>query len=243
MQLSSNQPAAPARHRTGVAAAAVTLALLLLGVGAAPADARSSFMSRTSGSSAETYWTQVDGVEPGTSPLGNVHIGSLYAYETTRGQAEVYGSISDWDCPVGELPWDGGPHDASSQAWEEEPPPSNCQWKGSRFIEAYGIAFMVDKKLTQARLTGTLTVYGGGHGEGGVIGRPYADIIWTGVGGVFTDKHTYRYRDAGTMEASTWLSSNRSATMGGILGPMGFDPDLSGGSISSFRTSSKFRTR
>lgn len=236
-------PIATLRQRRATAAIAFTLALLLLLAGASPADARSSFMERTSGSSADTYWTQVDGVPAGTSPLGNVHIGSLYAYETTKGKAEVYGNITDWDCEEGELPWDGGPHDADFMDWDEEPPPSTCDWKGSRFIEAYDVPFHTTKKLSHARLTGTLTVYGGGHGEGGVVGKPYADIVWTGVGGVSTEKSTFRYRDDGSSYRGTWTSSNRSATMSGVLGPMGFDPDLSGGSISNFKSSSKGRTK
>jgi hypothetical protein len=202
-------------------------------------------MERSSGFAADTYWTQVDGIPTGQSPVGNVHIGSLYAYETTKGKAEVYGFISDWDCEEGELPW--GPHAAPAE-FDEEPPPSGCVWMGSRYIESYDIPFTVDKKLTTARLTGRLTVYGGGHddghgGGGDVVGTPFADIVWTGTGGVFSEKHTYRYKDEGSTYTSTWESSVRSATMSGILGPMGFDPDLSGGSISSFRSSSKGRTK
>lgn len=230
-------------RRAGVLTLAALLSLLLLATSAGPAAAKSSFMSRASGSTADTYWTQVDGTPPGSSPFGNVHIGYLYAYETTTGKADVFGFIADWDCPEGELPSGGDPHALPAEGSDEEPPPGNCESKGSRFIESFDVPFQIDKKLSQARLTGTLTVYGGGHGEGGVVGRPYADIVWTGVGGTFTEKHSYRYRDGGTMESGTWQASSRSATMSGILGPMGFDPELSGGWLSNFKTSSKSRTK
>lgn len=238
-------PIGTARQRAAAVAVTAVLALLLLLLGAAPADARSSFMSRASGVAASTYWTQVDGTPTGTSALGNVHIGDLYAYETTKGKADVFGFIEDWDCEEGELPWGGGPH-AADEPWppdEEPPPPGGCEWKGFRFIESSDVPFSVDKKLSQARLTGTLTVYGGGHGEEGVVGRPYADVIWNGVGDVTTEKFTFRYREGGTTYTSTYESTSRGATMAGVLGPMGFDPDLSGGWISNFKTSTKERTK
>lgn len=237
-------PLATVRRRAGAVAIAAALALLMVSLGSTPADAKSSFMYRASGVSASTDWTQIDGTPTGSSPVGNVHIGSLYAYETTRGKAEVYGYIEDWDCEEGQLPSGGGPHESSSEQWDEEPPPaSGCEWKGSRFVEAYDIPFTVDRKLTHARLTGMLTVYGGGHGDGEVIGRPSADIIWTGVGSVATMKETFRYREDGTTYSFTMESSTRSATMSGIMGPMGFDPDFSSGSISSFKERNKSRTK
>ena len=224
---------AGSHRRTAAVAVAAALAFLLLSLAAVPASAKSSFMSRASGSAADTYWTQIDGTAPGTTPLGNVHIGWLYAFETTKGKADVFGGIEDWDCEEGDLPGGGGHGIAES---DEEPSEPACEWKGFRSIESYNVPFTVDRKLTQARLTGTLTVYGGGHGEGGVVGRPSADIIWTGDGGVSSDKYTYRYKDDGVMETSTWQSTSRSATMSGVLGPMGFDPELSGGFISNFKS-------
>lgn len=229
-----------ARARAGSLALAVTLSLLLLALGAAPADAKSSFMSRASGATADTFWTQVDGTPTGASPFGNVHVGWLYAYETTKGSADVFGGIDDFDCEEGDLPFGGGPHDPI----DDEPyPPNSCEYIGSRFIDSSGIEFSIDKKLSQARLTGTLTVYGGGHGDGGVVGRPYADIVWTGTGGVLTEKHSYRYKDDGVTYSGTWSSIGRSATMSGVLGPMGFDPDLSGGWMGTFKSSDRQRTK
>ena len=217
-----------------VLAAFVVVILLAAG----RAEAKSSFMGRTSGSTAETYWTQVDGTPPGTSPVGNVHVGWLSAYEMRQGTAEVFGQIEDWDCPEGTLPGGGGHGFAPL---DEEPSEDDCQWKGSRWIEAFDVPFTVDKKLSAARLTGTLTVYGGGHGEGGVVGRPAADIIWTGTGGITTEQYSFRYRDAGVMETDVYRANRRAATMSGVLGPMGFDPDLSEGSISNFK--SRFKSR
>lgn len=228
----------PWAARRGAAAVAAALALLLLMTMApTPAGAKSSFMSRTSGAAADTFWTQIDGTEAGTSPFGNVHIGWLYAYEMAKGRAEVFGAIEDYDCEEGEVP--GGGHFED----EEEPEGDFCDFKGFRWIEGYDIPFSIDKKLTQARLTGTLTVYGGGHGDGGVVGQPPADIVWSGVGTVTSERHTYRYKDGDSTESGTYRASIRSATMSGHIGPMGFDPDLSGGSITNFKSSYRSRTK
>ncbi|HUH07857.1 MAG TPA: hypothetical protein VML96_08620 [Egibacteraceae bacterium] len=81
------------------------------------------------------------------------------------------------------------------------------------------------------------------HADGGVVGRPQADVIWTGYGNLATSRWTYRYSDGTTTETFTESSRIRSATMSGNIGPMGFDPELSGGSITSFKSSSKSRTK
>lgn len=212
----------------GVAVAA------FMAVTALPALAGSMYMSKDSGRAAQTWWTQVDGVEPGTQPLGNVHIGFLYVFEVSKGRGDVFAFIDDWDCEPGKLPGGGG-------HFEEEP--TGCEYLGSRWAEGYGLQFNIDRKLDSAHLFGQLTVYGGGHGEGGVIGRPMADITWTGVGDAFKSTSTWRYTDGTSTYTDRYWSTSRNAVMSGTLGPMGFDPDLSGGFISSYRSMSKGRTR
>jgi hypothetical protein len=208
----------------------------LLALPAAPAAAKSSFMARTSGKLADTFWTQVDGTPVGSSAFGNVHVGWLSAYETSQGRADVFTGIEDYDCEPGVLPGGGGGHG-------EEPEESGCAFIGFRFGDGQGLTFKMDRKLKAARLTGQLTIYGGGHGSEGVVGRPRADIIWTGVGDLATDRYTYTYRDGDTTYTSTSRSQFRRATMSGFMGPMGFDPDLSGGSLVNFKYSSRSRTK
>lgn len=214
----------------------IVVAATALAMTAAPALAGSSYIYKESSRAAQTFWTQVDGIPTGSSELGNVHVGELYVYEVSSGKGDVFAWIDDFDCEPGELP-DGGGH-----GFEEEEP-SGCEYVGSRVAEGFGLTFTVDKKLTTARLTGRLTVYGGGHGDGGVIGRPQADIIWSGVGSLIKQSSTWTYDDGTSTYSDRYRSTDRNAVMSGILGPMGFDPELSGGQISKFTSMSKGRTR
>ena len=222
-------------------ALAATLTAGLVGVAAQPIDAGSSYFSRTTGSSASAYWTQVDGTEPGTSPFGNVHVGYLDAYATSTGVGDVFVFIDDFDCEAGELPGGGG-----HGVFEDEPPvDEGCAYVGSRFGEGYGLEFTIDKKLDRAGLKGRLTMtQGGGHGEpGNVVGQPPVDMTWTGTGSLSSGRSTYHYREGDTTYSGTYSSKGRQATLGGILGPMSFDPALSGGYISTFKDVSRTRTR
>lgn len=213
----------------------IVVAATALAMTAAPALAGSRSLYKESSRAAQTFWTQVDGTPTGSSPLGNVHVGDLYVYQTSPGKGDVFAWIDDFDCKPGKLPGGGG------HGFEEEP--SGCEYVGSRYAEGFGLTFTINKKLTTARLTGQLKVFGGGHGDGGVIGRPKADIIWTGVGPVIRQSSTWTYNDGTSTYTDRYRSSDRNAVMSGILGPMGFDPDLSGGQISKFTAMSKSRTR
>jgi hypothetical protein len=221
-------------HRRAVVLVVVLVAsIVLTATTAGPADAKSFAQFRDTGRAASASWEQWDGTETG-GPFGNVHIGYLTAEETTSGRASVWGWIDDFDCEEGEKPWGGHGED------EEE---GVCAYLGDRWIEADGLAFSMDRKMTTATLVGELIVYGGGHGDGGELGRPPANIVWTGLGGTYTSRYTARYRDGDTTFTETWRSTERSATVDGNIGPMGFDPDLSSGYLSSYRTSFKSRTK
>jgi hypothetical protein len=215
----------------------IVVAATALAMTAAPALAGSMSLYKESGNAAQTFWTQVDGTPTG-SALGNVHVGELYAYQTSPGQGDAFAWIDDFDCEPGKLPGGGG-HGFDVE--EEEP--SGCEYVGSRFGEGFGLTFTIDRKLTTANLSGQLTVYGGGHGDGGVIGRPMANITWTGVGALIKQSSSWSYNDGTTTYSDRYRSTDRNAVMSGILGPMGFDPDLSGGQISKFSAMSKSRTK
>jgi hypothetical protein len=227
-----------ARSQAALGRRALSLALMLATALAAalasagPAEARSSSQYRETGRAASTYWEQYDNTPTG-SQFGNVHIGWLSAFETTTGVASAWGWIEDWDCEEGQKP--GGGHG--------EEPSEGCVWVGERWLEGDGLAFSMDKKMTTATLKGQLIAYGGGHGEEGEVGRPNANIVWSGIGGTYTTKYTNRYRDGNTTWTETYNGTERSATMGGTLGPMGFDPDFSGGYLTTYKTSSKSRTK
>ncbi|MGH8946325.1 MAG: hypothetical protein ACRDVL_09250 [Acidimicrobiia bacterium] len=210
----------------------VSTALALV---AGPALGKSMFIYKESSRAVQTDWIQVDGTDPGSSPLGNVHIGFLYAYEISSGRADAFAFIDDFDCEPGKLP-DGGGH-----GFEEEEP-SGCVYVGSRIADGYGLEITMDRKLTQATLKGQMTVYGGGHGDGGPIGFPMANITWTGAGPLTKQSSTWRYDDGTTTFSDRYRSTDRAAVMSGTLGPMGFDPNLSGGQMSDFNAMSKSKT-
>lgn len=222
-------------HRALAMVTLLALAFALVAVDTSPADAKSSSQYRETGRAASTDWEQYDNTPTGGT-LGNVHIGYLSAYETTTGRASAWGYIQDYDCEEGERP--GGGH-----GFDDEEPVGGCDWVGERWLEGEGLAFTMDKKMTTATLKGQLIAYGGGHGEEGEVGRPVADIVWTGLGGTYTSRYTSRYRDGNTTWTESYNSTERSASMGGTLGPMGFDPDFSAGYLSSYKTSSKSRTK
>lgn len=191
---------------------------------------------RTDGTNASTYWTQVDGppaADPTTQPFGNVHVGWLDVWQTSTGKGEAFAWIEDFRCPEGVLPYHGG--------HGEEPTGPTCEWIGSRNGYGKDMAFTIDKKLTTARLTGRLTMTAGGHGgDGTVVGNPKADITWKGTGNTYRSAGTYRSSDGASRWMDRYTYTSRQATMGGILGPMGFDPALSGGSLSSYRGMYKY---
>lgn len=226
-------------RRTALASAALAAALLLTTLTPGTADARSFYQYRESGRAADAQWTQIDGTEPGSGPFGNVHVGYLEVRETSKGEGSVWGEIADFDCEPGELPGHGG-HGFVEDEFEE---PSGCAHVGSRWIEGYDLAFTVDRKLTMATLQGQLTVYGGAHGEEGPVGQPMADIVWTGDGAVWSSRFSETYTDGSTTYTYRGTYTQRNATMGGTMGPMGFDPEFSSGSLREYRVSERSRTR
>ena len=215
---------------------AVVFALVfaLLATTATEADASTSYLSKTKGRTAEAYWTQYDNTAPGSGPFGNVHIGWLSVYETSNGVGDAFLYIDDFDCEPGQQPW-GGHHGEAG-----------CAYLGSRFGDGSGLSFALDKSLTAARVTGQVTIYGGGfHGEGGgVVGSPMIDVTWTGQGSLSRSMSNYRYTDGdGTVYSDRYRGETRQAVLGGSIGAMTFDADHSGGSMSTFSSRSSSRTR
>ena len=207
------------------AAAAVTVAT------AVPAEAGSTYLSRTTGRVATTEWTQI--LDMRARGFGNVHLGWLSAYETANGVADVFSVIDDYDCPDGELP--GGGHG------EEEP--GGCVYVSTRFLEGTGVPFTMDGKLGTAHLEGTLNASTGGHeGPGDQLGTVGANFTWNGFGDLTKSTSTFRYRENGVSYSETYRSNRRAATMTGVLGPMLFEQAVSAsGQMETFRNKSQYR--
>lgn len=223
--------ARPSLRLATVAVAAVP-ALLATSV---PAQAADSWFSRTSGFAATTQWVQVFDF-PGEL-YGNVHVGQLYAYETTTGRADVFSFIDDYDCPPGVLPVTDG-HGAEQE--------NGCTSAGSRVLEGSNVSFTVGRRSATATLSGTLTASTGGDphsGEGGAtIGQVPASFTWTATTDPVRSLTTYRYREGGTTFSDSFRATTRQASMSGRLGPMDFAlAEVATGSLESFRSTSRAR--
>ncbi len=203
---------------------ALILALLVVPALTATASASSRYNYRNSERAASAWWQQIDAPVDG---IVGYHNGELYVYETGRGTADAFVWISDAYCPEGVPPWSGGGHGD---------PEDPCTYD-FRFGEGFGLAFTMTKKLDAATLAGRLTIYGG-HG-GDPVGRPAVDMAWNGTGSLITSSETYRYRSECCMDSFTFKGKFRSAGLSGHIGPMGFDPDRSGGSMSQTTTSGR----
>ncbi len=229
-------------------------ALLILGT-AAPVAAKSMSLYRSTYYAVQFDWVQLDRDAAGnrlppmdSRPLGNVHIGFAYAQEFSRGQAFVFGQIADLDCPVDFVPSPGGGHGIGL---EEEPPvdPENpCTHIGFRSIDGQ-VPLSIDNKLTRAVLGGpgvTVGIYGGGDphgGGGGLLANVPINVTFAGFGPLRKSTFTMSETDGTFTYTSRYSSNQRAAELTGVLGPMGFDPDLSGGSMSYNREVSRSRSR
>jgi hypothetical protein len=232
--------------RAGLAAGALSVALVGTVPLGAPAGASSMGMSRSSGTSATADWTEF-GTLPGIA--GNVHVGSLFVNGSSRNRAYVYGSVADWTCREGERPPDGG-HGHSDADFDFEPPwpepePSTCTLESFRSI--YGdpstVSFTVDKRLTEARLTGQLSV--SDHGTGSAASPP-VDMTWTGTGDLYSSTGSGTFSDGDSTYRYRYSFSGRSADVDGRIGAMGFtdDPDdESSGQLGSYKDATWWRVR
>lgn len=209
--------------------AAAALAVPLVVATAGTATAGSKWTYKDSGSFASVSWMEVG--ELPAPVLGNYHVG----YLEVRGDKapNVYGEVTDWTCPDGELPPQyGGGHG-------EEPPETKCTLESSRFI--YGdpamITFTVDRKLSAATLVGTL--YVSDH-EGEGTATPPVDMTWTGIGTSFKSTNTSNYTDsAGNRWTYRTTETGREGDISGRIGAMVFDDEageFSYGAFGTYRT-------
>ena len=208
------------------------LVAILITLLAVPASAASRSVSHNTGRAATAQWTQIDGTEYGTTPFGNVHIGYLYAYEMTSGQAWVSAYISDFDCPQGAEPGfghgDGG----------------GCEYLGERYGDGANMALTLDRKLTKATLSGQMVVYGGAHGaEWTQLATVPVNITFDGQGSLARSASTYRWSDGTSTYSGRYTSQVRTAVVSGNIGGMGFDPALSGGTLESFKSFDMSRSK
>lgn len=214
--------------RSAVALTAVPLLTLSM---AAPAEARSHWIYKSSSTSASAEWIEW-GSLPGVE--GNAHVGFLEVYGSGT-DVELWGKVFDYQCDPGEFPGGGGGH-GEVHAFDEEEP-SECDFAGKRLIHGGDVQFSVDRKLTSARLTGTLAVEN--HATPGSA-TPPVDMTWTGQGGLFESTYIDEYNEDGERYYSKYEETWRDATVTGFIGIMDFTDDTDDESWASISKTNVF---
>lgn len=202
-------------------------ALLLLAAAPSPADASYRYSYRSSDRTAYANWLQIDAPVDG---IVGWHLGDMWVYRTGKNLGDAFVWIQDAYCPEGVNPSWGGGHIASDEPPVEPPPNDDPCTYDFRYGDGFGMEFKMANNLSSATLKGNLTIYGG-HG-GDPLGRPPVNMTWNGVGSTYQSSSTYRWRSDCCWESSSYKGKFRDAELTGNIGPMGFDPDLSGGSMS-----------
>ena len=204
------------RRLTTVAAAAAALAV----AAPSPATAGDLFFSKSSGTQVTTTWLEVGELPAAANAPGNAHFGDLFVDDLGNGRAQVFGTVHDVQCDEGTTPY-------LPLGGHGEPAPAGgpCRLLGTRFIDGGQVTFTVDKKLTTARLTGTLAV-GSGHGD--ATGTPPVDITWTAIGPTYSDRQSGTFVDEYGTYSYRYDFTGRDAalTPGSRIGPMVFDDEV-----------------
>ncbi len=118
-------------------------------------------------------------------------------------------------------------------ALEDEFPPT-CDFMQERSLDGSELKVSIDATKGVAKITGTLTVFGGHGGGGPVLGRPPANITITGGSWEqfeYTNKYWgegYSYSEA--RNGTSWFGG----AVTGAIGAMGFDDDPDDASFAHF---------
>lgn len=203
---------------------AVLTPTLLAGLGASPALADGFSSSRATGSIASVTWIE-HGALPG-GVAGNVHTGDLTVDSVSKVSPQVFGQVTDWTCPDGVLPHDGG-HGFPGSAPGGEREPDACVLESARFLTSGEVAFVHDTRRRTATLKGTLRVEGHGPGGPTSVATPRVDMVWTGFGRTTKRTTIEEFDDGVSSFNSFYRLIGASAKVTGTIGAMGFtdDPD------------------
>jgi hypothetical protein len=201
--------------------AASTLALTAAVAAPTPASAASMFFSKSSGTTASVTWLEM-GELPSGPAAGNAHFGFLQVEDLGKGRARAFGEVVDVQCEQGVEPYQPGWHHGPALEQED---PGGCVVVDVRFIDgARSLSFSIDRKLTQATLTGTLDV--SGHGPG-PVGSPPVSITWSATGASYSSSESGRYSDEYGSYSYRYSFTGRDAVLGqgSRIGPMVFDDE------------------
>lgn len=211
-----------------VAAVLAAVPLLATALGAAPADARSRWMYKSTQTTAEAQWIEW-GELPGV--VGNAHVGYLEA-SGSGAATRVWGEVYDYQCDEGEYPGGGGHGEALA---EEEPGEGECDFTGERYIDRGTAVLAIDKKLTMATLKGNLQV-----DNHGVSANPPVDMTWTAIGGLSSSTWIEEYDDGTERYYYKYERTSRDASVTGYIGVMDFTDDADDESYAALATTKTF---
>jgi hypothetical protein len=213
----------------------VVVAMLTLGVvaGPSPALAASMFFSKSSGTVASVSFLEV-GEEAGVE--GNYHFWDLQAEDLGRGRAQVFGNVFDVQCEAGVDPYLPG--------WEgAEPDPSGgCDVVGFRYVEGSTVSLSIDRKLSSARLTGTVNVY---IEDSPTPVATTVDLTWTAVGDTSTSRESGRYTDSYGTYSYRYTFTGRNAAVSGSIGSTTVgdeDGEVVYGQLGKYRSADRSRS-
>jgi hypothetical protein len=219
-------------------AAAAAVPTMVVGL-TAPADAASKWHYKSTDTTAYADWVEW-GELPGVG--GNAHTGYLEVSQSGSG-AQVWGVVTDYQCDEGEIPGGGGHggHALEASDYEEYPEEGYCDPVSERYIDGGDVTLTMDRKLTSARLTGTLRV-----DDHGSSASPAVDMSWTGEASLVESRWTDSYRDGSSTYYVRYDSTSRQGVVTGFIGAMGFADDAddeSSGTMSRTKAFERSSTR
>ena len=206
------------RQRRLLAASVIAVVPCATVLTAVPAQADTMSFHKSSGRVATVEWQDHESTDEGfTSTYGSLHVEDL-----GKGEANVFGFISESTCSVVE-----------EDEWV-------CE---STEFDVMGdsVAFTLDSKLSSASLEGTLQAFDWWTGE---VDTLSVDVTWTAVGDTFREAQSYRYRDGSTTVSNRMRFAGRQAQVTGTVGEVDLgESDWVWGQLGSYRVMDRFRTK
>jgi hypothetical protein len=161
---------------------------------------------RTSGSSATVSWVEVDHEDSSGRP-GSVHVGGLWVQSFDGTSVVPAGSLADWDCVPGALPW--------------EADGAGCSLVTQYEVSQDAVELRLDERAGTATVTGTVTFSDLAGSEGGQWTAP-VDLSWRTEGErEQTTSHTVEltpaFRFVMHQRTDTWPTVLSAGTVGTLV--------------------------
>ena len=193
----------PARTATATMAATLTLGAAAPALAAGPPSVDQWKVGQTA---AGVSWVEEDRGDSSGRP-GNVHMGGLFVESYDGSSVLSAGSLADWDCPDGAMPWDD-------------------EGRACTLVTQYEaldgeVTLHHDRRAGTARVTGTVTFFDLAGEEPAPWTAP-VDLTWTTQGGaVRTHDHVVElsstFRFVAHEQVQTWQVVTAAGTVGSMV--------------------------